>query len=121
MFGAGLHEAWLNDLGGLGQRKLAGCLHPSAGDLTGTCGSILSASSWGSQEAGSPFCRLAQRAQRGLCLEGLRWGRVFQVTWNPARHWGCHDLELGSATGSQALPVWLEGGGWILACPAPSE
>lgn len=51
MFGAGLHEAWLNDLGGLGQRKLAGCLHPSAGDLTGTCGSILSASSWGSQEA----------------------------------------------------------------------
>lgn len=84
MFGAGLHKAGLNDLGGLGLRKLAGCRHPSAGDLPGICGSILSASSWGPQVG--PFCRLAQRAQRGLCLEGLRWGRMFQATWNPARH-----------------------------------
>lgn len=42
MFGAGLHKAGLSDLGGLGPRKLAGCRHPSAGELPDTWGSIFS-------------------------------------------------------------------------------
>lgn len=134
MFGAGLHKAGLSDLGGLGPRKLAGCRHPSAGELPDTWGSIFSALLLGPypQPAVSPFCRLAQRAQRGLCLEGLRWGGVFQATLNPAGHYGCHMIE---HPGQPQVPrhslLWegqapgtpgLSGGRWLdFDLPTPSE
>lgn len=85
MFGAGLHKAGLSFLGGLGQRKLAGCRHPSAGDLPDTWRSMFSAPLHATC-CRRAFCILAQRARWGLCLEGLRWGGVFQATENPAGH-----------------------------------
>lgn len=116
MSGAGLHKAGLSELGGLGLRKLAGCRSPpSAGDQLDSWRFILSAL-LGVLHTG-PFLRFAQRAHQGLCLEGLGQEEYSRPPCSQLALGLSYDLEPGPATGSQALPVWLEGGGWILACP----
>lgn len=120
MSGAGLHKAGLSDLGGLGLRKLAGCLHPSAGDQLDRWEFVLSAPSWG--PAHRPIPQTCAENPPGFVPGGAETGRSIPGHLAPSGPLGLsYDLEPGPATGSQALPVWLEEGGWILACPPLPE
>lgn len=118
--GAGLHKAGLSDLGGLGLRSWRGARRPSAGDQLDRWGFILSAPSWGPTRR--PLPQTCTKSPRGFVPGRAEAGSSIPGHVAPSWPlWLSYDLEPGPATGSQALLVWMEGGGWILACPALSE
>lgn len=111
-----MHKVGLSDLGGRGLRSWQGAGHRSAGDQLDRWGFVLSAPSWG--PARRPVLQTCTKSPPGRAEVGRSFPGCPAPSWllGPS-----YDLEPGPATGSQALLVCMEGGGWILACPALSE